>query len=241
MTIGRHLDWEGGFNIRDLGGIATNDGRKTRRSSVVRSGSLHHLTKPGWQALATYGVRTIIDLRNTNEREAANYIAPNSEITCIHLPLEEQHEPSDAEFWKRWRGFNCSPLYYSAFLNQYPDRASAVIAHIANARPGGVLFHCGIGRDRTGLIALLLLKILGATHEEIVSDFLLSIERLRTHWARIGLRNDEDDIAKLFEREKSSATSAIIATITDIDGVERFRTNGIGDNDLDLLRTRFLE
>jgi hypothetical protein len=241
MTVDRHLEWEGGFNIRDLGAITTHDGRKTRRGAVVRSGSLHHLTESGWRALATYGVRTIIDLRNTNEREAENYIAPSSEITCVHLPIEEERDPPDAEFWKQWRAFNCSPLYYIAFLTQYPDRTSAVIAHIANARPGGVLFHCGIGRDRTGLISLLLLKLIGATHEEIVSDFLLSTERLRPHWARLGRRNDEDDIAKLFEREKSSAASAIIATITEIDGAARFRATGIGDNDLDVLRARFME
>ena len=66
----RHLDWEGCFNVRDLGGLRTafsSGGRLTRRRCVVRSDAIGRLTAAGRSALHDYGVRTVVDLRNDGE------------------------------------------------------------------------------------------------------------------------------------------------------------------------------
>jgi hypothetical protein len=55
-----HLDWDGCFNVRDLGGLPTVDGRVTRTGAVVRADALDGLSAAGWTALLDHGVRTVV-------------------------------------------------------------------------------------------------------------------------------------------------------------------------------------
>ena len=63
----RVLAWDGCINVRDLGGLAMEDGRATRFGVVVRADSIRGLTEDGWRALADYGVERAIDLRADEE------------------------------------------------------------------------------------------------------------------------------------------------------------------------------
>jgi protein-tyrosine phosphatase len=38
-----------------------------------------------------------------------------------------------------------------------------------------VLFHCSHGKDRTGIIAALLLKCAGVSDEDVINDYALSV------------------------------------------------------------------
>ncbi len=241
MKQNQHLDWDGGFNIRDLGEISTKDGRKTKRGRVVRSGNLHLLSKDGWQALESHGIRTIIDLRNQNERDAELYSTTNAEISCVHIPIEEERDQSDVEFWQEWRKFNCSPLYYAAFIRQYKKRISDVISQIASAQAGGVLFHCGIGRDRTGLIAMILLNLIGASHDEIVQDFEASAAQLRPNWERIGRKNDESGLKNLLLQQQISAADSILSTLEELDSMAILDKSFISSEIVEELQKRILE
>jgi protein-tyrosine phosphatase len=90
------------------------------------------------------------------------------DLTTLHLPLDGVE---DTELWQDWRGrpeFG-TPLYYRPFLDHFPERTAAVFTAIARAESGGVAVHCGIGRDRTGLIALMLLALAGADPDEIAA------------------------------------------------------------------------
>ena len=154
---------------RDLGGIRTSDGRTVRPGALVRARSLDELGEDGWTAIHSLGVRTLIDLRNDDERASA----PSPEgITAIHLPLDG----SDREFWEEWSAdwrFG-TPVYYAPHISRFPERSVAVLTAIAYARPGGVLFHCMGGRDRTGMITMLVLALLGVDPEDIAADYELS-------------------------------------------------------------------
>jgi protein-tyrosine phosphatase len=57
------------------------------------------------------------------------------------------------------------------------------------AAPGCVVFHCAGGKDRTGLLALVLLTLAGAAPEEIVADYLLSYERMKQQYDELGFRD----------------------------------------------------
>src|SRR5665647_3883740 len=141
----RHLDWEGCFNVRDLGGLRTSDGRETQWGRVVRADRLDRLTTAGWAALSAHGVRTVLDLRNDDERGTDFALRPSS-VGTIHLPLDGT---DDREFWDIWSSgpqFG-TPLYYRPHLERFPERSAAVISAIARAEPGAVVFHCGGGRD----------------------------------------------------------------------------------------------
>ena len=95
---GRHRDWDGCFNVRDLGGLPTQDGRLTRRRVAVRADALDGLTASGWAALRAYGVRTVIDLRDDDELDRAA-ARRSHDIATVHLPLDASE---DREFWDAW-------------------------------------------------------------------------------------------------------------------------------------------
>lgn len=168
--MGRELDWEGAVNVRDLGGIPAGSGRTVKRGAVVRAGSLDGLTAAGWESLLAAGVRTIVDLRNADERTRVPP-APDG-VETLWLPLDgQEHE----DFWRGWGTgpqFG-TPLYYRPHLERFPERSVRVLAAVAAAAPGGAVVHCQTGRDRTGQIAMLALALAGATARDIAADYAL--------------------------------------------------------------------
>jgi protein tyrosine/serine phosphatase len=234
VTVDRHLDWDGCFNVRDLGGLLAADGRPIRRGAVVRGDSAQRLTAAGWSALLAHGIRTVVDLRDPDEYVAD--AAPRSaDLTTVQLPLEDR---TDEAFWERWRRLSGTPLYYQAFLERWPERFAAVFAAIAEAAPGGVLVHCAAGRDRTGLVTLLLLALVGVSHEEIAADYALSIDRLRIRSAHEG-RADEDVAAQEHLRQASTSTrAAILATLAALDVPAYLRDGGLRPDQEAAIRAR---
>ena len=137
---------------------------------------MDRLSADGWDALRAHGVRTIVDLRNEDER------VPNtSGVETMHIPLDGLDE--DPEFWSYWANgpqFG-TPLYYGPFLERFPDRIEQVLEAIEQAGPGGVLFHCVGGRDRTGLVAIVLLAVARVAPELIAEDYVRGAERAHTY------------------------------------------------------------
>jgi protein-tyrosine phosphatase len=123
-------------------------------------------------------VRTIIDLRNDDERDPRS--TPDG-IDVIHISLDRLDE--DPDFWVDWMNgpqFG-TPLYYRPFMERFPDRIEEVLDAIERARPGGVLFHCVGGRDRTGLVTIAALAVAGVAPELIADDYERAAERAHTH------------------------------------------------------------
>jgi protein-tyrosine phosphatase len=148
----------------------------TRRGALVRSETVDRLTPTGWEALRAHGVRTIIDLRNDDER-----VENAGGVETIHIPLDGLDE--DPDFWADWMNgpqFG-TPLYYGPFMERFPDRIDQVLDAIEEAPPGGVLFHCVGGRDRTGLVAIAALAAVGVPSDVIADDYALGAERAHTH------------------------------------------------------------
>ena len=163
----RHLTWDGCINVRDLGGLG-----RIRHGALVRADALQNLSAEGWLALERHGIRTVIDLRNPDE--IGEDVAPRPPgLTTIRIPLDGME---DTEFWAQWldRPEFGTPHYYRPWLARFPDRAARALAAIARAQPGGVAYHCGIGRDRTGLITGLICAALGVPGQEAAEDYALS-------------------------------------------------------------------
>jgi protein-tyrosine phosphatase len=222
---GRILVWDGCRNVRDLGGFGTCDGRTTRFKAVVRSDSPAGLTAKGWSTLHEYGIRTIISLRTIGKEESELDVAPPfSDVATLGLPIEDL---TDKEFLHRWAASDlwCTPLYYEDALRRWPERHAAVVSAVARARPGGVLFHCVRGNDRTGIIALLLLALAGVTMDEIVADYELSPDSFR----------DE-----LLARERSSAKDAIRRALSGLDIDGYLEAGGAKREELAVVRRRLL-
>jgi protein-tyrosine phosphatase len=221
----RVIVWDGCTNVRDLGGLSTCDGRMTRWRAIVRSDNPAKLTTAGWSALYAYGIRTIISLRTYGMVEdELNITPPYPDLVAVQVAIEDI---TDKEFVQHWVNTNFwgTPLYYKDALQRWPERHAAAISAIARARPGGVLIHCVGGRDRTGIIALLLLALVGVSPDDIIADYELSPDPER----------DE-----LLAREHSSVRDAILSALAGLNIDSYLSMGGVSQDDLAAVRKRFL-
>jgi protein tyrosine/serine phosphatase len=225
----RILVWDGCTNIRDLGGLSTSDGHMTRWGTVVRSDTPAKLTEAGWSALYAYGIRTIVTLHTIGKKEEELDVAPPyPDIKTIRIAIEDI---TDREFLEKWAATDlwCTPLYYQDALRRWPHRHAVVIPAIAQAQTGGVLFHCIRGNDRTGIIALLLLALVGVTTDEIIADYELSFA------ARPDPYRDE-----LLTREHSTSRDTILSVLAGLNIESYLRMGGVNEGELAAVRKRLL-
>jgi protein-tyrosine phosphatase len=206
--------------------MATRDGRVTRYCALVRSDQLCCLTEDGWSAVEAHGIKTVIDLQDDDSSLADRCTRPPG-LATLHLPLEDRF---DTEFWDRWgasTGLYATPLYYRAFLERFPQRCVAVVRAIAGASPGGVVVHCRVGRDRTGLIVMLVLAAVGVTADEIATDYERSAECLRPFFEA---RNEPDEgpiIEQILKRNGTTAREAILQGLDGFDAGRYLRDHGL--------------
>ena len=232
------LDWPGVHNARDLGGLPANGGR-TRTGAIVRSDSLQALTAEGWEALLAHGVRTVVDLRNDDERGPDASPRPD-EVTTVHVPLDGSH---DREFWDVWASgpqFG-TPLYYRPHLERLPERSAAAIAVIADAPPGGVAFHCEGGRDRAGQISMLVLALAGVPASEIAADYALSELYLKDRYAARGADDDGPVLTAYLADQGTTAEGVIEELLATFDVEGALRRGGLADASIASLRERFVD
>ena len=134
-------------------------------------------------------------------------------MASVHVPLDDVE---DRRFWDAWDEAP-TPLYYAAFVAQKPERCSAALRAIAHAAPGGVVFHCGGGRDRTGLVALLVLALAGAEHDAIVHDYELSYERMRRYYSARREPDQGPELRRLLAGAGTSARSVLLDLLATLD------------------------
>ena len=239
MPRERHLDWDGCFNVRDLGGLPAAGGRRTRWGALVRADTLSGLSAAGWQALLEHGVRTVVDLRNDEERAEDRAPRP-AEIETVHAPLDGR---DDRAFWAaiEQRLEFGTPLYYRAHLLRKPQLSAAAVAAVARAVPGGVAFHCVGGRDRSGQLAMLLLALAGVPAEEIGADYELTRARLAVLFAQLGQEDQGEELAAYLADRGTTGAGAIVATLSSLDVEQTLKGGGLTDEDLAALRERMLE
>lgn len=239
----RLLEWEGCLNARDLGGYATGDGRETRWGAVVRSASLAALTEAGRAALADYGVRAIVDLRLPAElADDPNPFAEPGDHGIAYTNvsfIDPAAAPPDA--------VTTLAEDYLQMLDRYRQGVAEAMTAVARAPDGAVLIHCAAGKDRTGLIAALLLGLAGVPDETIAADYAMTAELLR-HREREWLEGLEPE--ERAEREAMLAryapTAEVMSAVLEglaerFGGVEAYLlATGLGRDDLDRLRDRLV-
>jgi protein-tyrosine phosphatase len=173
----RRLSFPNLLNARDLGGCPTTDGGHTRWRSLVRADDLAQLTPEGLEALAAYGIESVIDLRWPEE--AAQDPRPLSEaLPRVRYQRISLLTRTEDEWRLRSRDVT-KELWKCVVLGHVREELRQVLAAIAAAPAGPLLFHCVAGKDRTGLIAALLLALADAEPGSIARDYALSSECLR--------------------------------------------------------------
>lgn len=182
------------LNVRDLGGHPTVDGAVTRKRSLLRADDLAQLSAEGLQALADYGLQTVLDLRWPQEIAAAPSPVPArlAQVRYVRVSLLTE----DPEQWGALGGYCAKEQWKSAVLERLQPQLRVALATIAQAAPGPLLFHCVAGKDRTGVIAALLLALAEVLPEAIAADYAASSANLREAYLR---RHPDEDPAAIIE------------------------------------------
>ncbi len=175
-TTDRKIHLEIAHNVRHLGGHPTANGRETLALDIIRSGGLHELTEAGQAALAALGVRVVVDFRSSVEQEASPTPDLSAHgITIVDAPVfQTDYSPGALSRRERFPGY---AAIYQQFLTDGGSAYLTLFETMAMAS-GAVLFHCSVGKDRTGVAAALLLELAGVPDEHIIADYALSTEEL---------------------------------------------------------------
>ena len=242
----RRLEWEGCLNVRDLGGHPTEDGGETRTRAVVRADSVRRLTPAGWEALVEYGIRRIVDLRLASELdEDAPAEVP---VEVVHVPFfEDVSLDKQIEIAERWLSapddVSATRDGYLEMLDTYRANVAAAVSAVARAPEGGVLIHCMGGKDRTGLIAALLLRLAGVPVPDIADDYGLSSENIKPlwqQWVDDAGGDAERELRRRLSASPAEAMTQVLETLEREHGsVDSYlRSAGVSQEEVELARSR---
>ncbi len=176
ISAQRILNFEGTFNFRDLGGYVSANGKQIKWGTLYRSGSLASLTKGDLAQIEQLGIKWICDLRSTTEVTAQQTPEipniPNINIpigTAKNEPVEHQKLdlPADQSIYEPLMGE--SYKVFASSLDSYREIFEQILT-----RQTPFLFHCTAGKDRTGVLGALLLKVLDVPEKIIFSDYELT-------------------------------------------------------------------
>jgi hypothetical protein len=177
----RDLDWEGCFAIRDLGGLPTPHGTTTS-GVFVRGDNVRNLTASGWRQAADYGMRTVLDLRSAAECDADRDLPPGFVCERISLFAHFDDDPVyRADLLARISEQDTASKYRALYAEALDlDRAQFAQAFSVLAETsGGVHFHCVGGKDRTGVLAALVLRLVGVPMHDVEADYMHTEVRAR--------------------------------------------------------------
>ena len=156
-------------NFRDLGGYRGRDGRSVRWRRLFRSMTPEYMTADDAARAAELGISLVIDLRGPRFQSSgpvgeppARRVTPGGPHPLVRNPLEAQEY---------------AELPPDEALVRVLDRMAKAYARAAGLiaeQDGPVLVHCRLGKDRTGVFAAVLLKLLGASDAQVVEDYMLS-------------------------------------------------------------------
>ena len=250
---GDRLPLDGARNLRDLGGYRTRDGRLVRRGVLYRSDRLTELTDADLDRLAGLGIRTVIDLRYDAEVVEHPSRLWSTVERHEHVPmagaLAKERSFLDRVFDGELDGITDDDIAQS-YLDML-DQHSADFAQVIRIITGGcpALFHCTAGKDRTGLVSMFVLSVLGAGDDVILDDFELSnrhraeprIAELRPVFAARGL--DVEAFRPALSAPRPALAAAMRWLDQEVGGPERYLLDiaGLDEGDLAALRRLLLE
>lgn len=231
-----HLDWPNCLNARDLGGLPTADGGSIRRGALVRTDNHTKLTPEGVTAVKEYGVSRIIDLRRATECERAPSPFAGSSL-YLSVPVQDPADPDNETL-------DLADIY-NAMLDLRPQLFATAVRAVAEAPPGPVVVHCAAGKDRTGIIVAMALRLAGVDPTVIAEDYALSQVRLAEENAAVLERIDDPALRENVRRLQVTAPETILATLAHLESkyggiAEYLKAGGLTDDQLTALRQRLV-
>jgi protein-tyrosine phosphatase len=198
----RHLSFERCFNFRDIGGYETEDGRRVKWRRLFRSMTPQWMTPADVAQAHELGIELVIDLRGPREENSG----PLGESPARRIEVGPQ--PGAFRDHPAWPVIKDAAVEDALplVLDLYAEYFAAAVNEMIRT-PGPVLFHCSLGKDRTGTLAALILQALGVSSKDIVADYMLTetrepMVRALLESTRVGAPPDE---GTRFVREPVSA------------------------------------
>ena len=249
-------------NPRDIGGYVGSDGRKIRTHRLLRTGNISELTPADEQYLLDYGLRTIIDLRSPAEcKQNPDKELDNVEHYACPLSAEDntggQGQNMSKEFAEyrkdQYAGFKlmCRRYHHHILSKSAKQSFHHIIELIAENDDGAILYHCSEGKDRTGLVTIIILYILGVDMEVIRQDYLYSNYILNDyravrdqHFKQVGENdNFRANMRVLGSVANSYFDTSLITINKNFGGLDSYITNEleIDDQMQELIREKYLE
>jgi protein-tyrosine phosphatase len=215
-----------------------------RWGALYRSDSLGKLPAagPDWDRFLGLGVRTVIDLRYPWEVDRSGRVPHQPGLAYHNLSIE--HRPYDQA--AQGPDVDPGPFLAAKFAEVADDGAKEIrqALDVITDGAGPVVFHCQSGKDRTGLLAALVLALLGVAEDDIIADFTLTeraTERLVAEWHTTypgrtlrwpGYGRAPADVMRLFLADLAARHGSVRGY-----AAERL---GVSDARVDSLRRRYL-
>jgi protein-tyrosine phosphatase len=247
-VLERHIPFDTVFNFRDLGGYPTVDGRTTKWRTLFRADGLHRMGDDDLAAFATLGVRTVIDLRTPAElEERGQFSAADVGAAYHHLPvLDAIWDMTMFDDVDRASAFLAAR--YREMLTGGQAALAGALAVVADPASLPLVFHCAAGKDRTGVVAALVLGVLGVDDDVIAHDYSLSgagMARFR-QWLAETIPEAAERMADQPKAFMEAPAEAMQRFLTDLHAAygsiaEYVTSIGVGDEVVAALRANLLE
>jgi hypothetical protein len=230
------------YNVRDIGGYPTAEGGVVRRGMLFRASSLHRLDDEG--AWAAFGAGTVIDLRYDRERLA--FPLPGFITGELHSPFL----PNDWNADPQSRDLPAAEFLASVFRDMVDfggDTVRKVLDRLAADEAYPAVFFCMAGKDRTGVLAAVLLALLGVSERDITDDFELSGDEVVALVDYLRTREDFEDHPMMNQPEEllrapRAAMELFLADVrAEFGGIPGWvRELGVPDEQVEALRARLV-
>jgi protein-tyrosine phosphatase len=240
----RWLRIDGMHNVRDLGGLPVCGGEFPRRV-VLRGETVVHLTPSGLESLRAAGVERVLDLRELSEA-ADDGVGP---LADLYQHGEIAHERVPLIGPDRWMLDPVGHVHdpesvargYVHYLGHGSTQLTAALARFAWS-DSAMYVHCAVGKDRTGVVCALLLKLAGATDDTVIDDHLLTADAVRPVIAKLGSRPAYPHLQQpdwAAQAPSADAMRLFLADLAAQGGAARWMLDhGMEPGTLDLLRAR---
>ena len=230
---------DGLINLRDLGGLPTASGALTRPGRLLRSESPHTLSESGLRELLDLGIGAVVDLRTTSEREQRPSPLAEAGVHTLHAPIFTDDEDYPDHL-------STAAEVYCWWLRERRNGVAAAMSAIADAPSAPILVHCHAGKDRTGVVIALVLRLAGVSIDDIADDYAISGVQLAEMLARdrvTALERGMDQVR--VERLFTVRREAMVQTLDCVDSehggaVSLLRAIGLEDTRIDRLTTLLL-
>lgn len=165
----QRLPLETTYNTRDLGGIPTKDKNMVAWKKIFRSDDVCRLTENDVAFLEDYGVGAVIDLRTEKERQDSDYpLERSSMVKNYHIPFVVDENIQDIS--QSTVGMSLYDFYVQ-MIHEQKNIVNELFTAVYESRDTGLIFHCAAGKDRTGVLACLLLGLLDVEEKDIIANY----------------------------------------------------------------------